>query len=303
MLLPVLLLAVGLAAPFVLRAAARSASRPWLVVVGEVAGLLLAWLGLLGSVSAIVAPKVGVLELCRLVAMQPLTAVGPVSTPVLLFVVVLMPGRAVGSALASTRAGHVLRRQIEVSGGAHRSPAEAPLGTVACTVGVLRPRVVVDPLLLGRLTVPQQSAVLSHERTHARGLHGLIDVAVRALAAGLAPWPGARVAFADVRRHLEAIADDGAARSSGRRVVAAAIVAAACGPSPLPAGGLGAAGFTVWRVDRLLDAPLPRRSWDVPVTLGLVAVAVLVMGQLSVHGLHALSNWHAIPVLTTCCVV
>jgi hypothetical protein len=84
--------------------------------------------------------------------------------------------------------------------------------------------------------------------------------------------------------------------------VAGAIVAAACGPSPAPIGALGAAGWTLWRVDRLLDSP-PPRAWEISVMLAVVTFAALVLGRVTVHAFHALSNWHAIPVLTICCVV
>jgi hypothetical protein len=123
----------------------------------------------------------------------------------------------------------------------------------------------------------------------------VIDLAARGLAAGIAPWPGARVAHGEIRRHLEAAADDWAARRTSHRDVATAIVAAAL--SPPPAVVLGAAGWTAWRVDRLLSPP-PRLLRHALTALILVALAAVVILQMSGHMVIGV---HMLPAPFHCC--
>lgn len=165
----------------------------------------------------------------------------------------------------------------------------APTGTVACTAGILRPRVIVDPGRFGRLTAPQRGAVLAHERAHARGRHGLIDLLMRGLTCGLRPLPGVALAHGELRRHLEALADERAARTVGRRVVASAIVDAA---APPPVHGLGAGGWAAWRVDRLLAPPVRPGIGLVP----LVAIVLVALGALLQTVAHLGTGAHLLPV-------
>lgn len=289
-------LLVGLASPIALRASSLRGAYPRSTIAGYVAGLLLVWTGLLGVVLATAAPGVGFFELCQALATAPLSTVDSGPTVALLVLASAVPIRALLQVVRSVLVGADLRRRLDVSSGS-AGVVEASLPTVAYTVGVLRPRVVVDPVRLAALPEHQQRAVLAHEQGHVRGLHGLIDLVTRSLAAGLAPWPGGRIAVAEVRRQLEAAADDRAAGRTDRRTTAGAIVSAACGRPPA-IEALGAVGWTVWRVDRLLDRAAPDRRGLVA-AVGLLALVGVVGG----HGVvHVLSGLDIALLRELCCV-
>lgn len=292
-------LLLGLAAPFALRRCGGGGTRPTLMVAGHVAGLTLTWIGVLGVAAAMIAPGTGLWELCRLIVIRPLSALGPMATSGLAMLAVLVPGRAAVHCTRVVRDGRRLRRRLSGS-GTRGDVRGVSLGTVACTVGVVRAWVVVDPERLARLSTEHQRAVLAHEHGHVAGMHGLVDLVTRSLAAGLAPWPGARVAVGEVRRHLEAAADDVAARQSGACTVADAIVAVACQPTPA-IGTLGAVGWTLWRVERLLEASATRPRTMV-LAVGVLTVTALVVGQAMVHTLHGLSGAHPVVLAAVCCM-
>ncbi len=89
------------------------------------------------------------------------------------------------------------------------------LGTPAVTVGSLRPVVAIDAAFWSGASAVERRVVLTHEHTHRRGAHGLLETAAVWLAAPL-PRALADDLVGCVRRHLEAIADDAAARACGR---------------------------------------------------------------------------------------
>jgi Zn-dependent protease with chaperone function len=296
-----LLLVVGLVTPLVLRGRMVVGSSPVLVIAGNLAALVLAWIGVFALTSTIsTGVAVGDLaELCRLFV-RPINSDGAITTTVATAAVVLLPGRALWCLVRSCGVQLRIRRSLRTA-APRRAVTHARLDTVACTVGVLAPRIVVDPERFCRLSPAHQRTVLAHERGHARGRHLLIDLVTRCLAAGLAPWPGARSAAAEVRRHLEAAADDAAAKEVGRREVAAAIVDVACQPPPR-VGVLAAAGWAVWRVDRLLVRSTPH-AWATSASVGVVALIALVAVHVVAHPFHTIAElpsefWSAL-----CCVV
>lgn len=298
-----LLLAVGLGAPLLLGGRAAVGGSPRLIIAGNIAALAVAWTGLLALVAAIGGTANGavghLVELCQLLASPGVTGSAASSVAAVL-VLVLVPGRALWQ-LGRSCAGQVRLRRTLRLGGPRRAVVHARMDTVACTVGVLSPRVVVDAERFDHLPAEHQRTVLAHERQHARGRHLFIDVVARCLAAGLAPWPGARIAAAEVRRQLEAAADDAAAKQVGRRAVATAIVDVACGPAP-GVGALGAAGWAAWRVARLLSAP-GRSLWATSVSLAVVALAIHVTLHLVAHPFHSLADLPADVWSAVCCVV
>lgn len=292
-------LLVGLSTPAALRAPARRGTHPRLIIAAQLAGLVLVWTGIVGVLVAAFSPASGFFELCRAIVTSPAAAFGPLPASALALLTVALPGRALVHAIQTITAGRALHKGVMVT--LHGTVvAGASMDTIACTVGVLRPRVVVDLDQLARLTAEQQRAVLAHEDGHAHGLHGLIVLVSRALAAGLAPWPGARQAATEIRRQLEAAADDRAAHRTGRRTVAGAIVAAACGPPP--AGALGAAGWALWRVDRLLRRSAPDRRATL-VASGVLILLGLVAGHWALHSAHLLSGWKLAFLAEVCCTV
>jgi hypothetical protein len=296
MILGVALLVVGLLAPYALRRHSGHMS-PRLVLAAHLSGLVLAWLGILELVGALVMPEHGLLGLCR-AAFGMSHGIGNVRSEWLLLpVTAALGGRALVVMTRTYRVVRRARRRISAVGRPGSTGVMfAEIGTVAYTVGFMRPRIVVDRGRFGSLTGAQQRAIIAHEHSHARGLHALIDLAARGLSAGLSPWPGARVSYGEIRRHLEAAADDWAARHTSHRDVATAIVEAAV--SSAPTAALGAAGWAVWRVDRLLS-PRPRLVRHALLALALVGLTAVVVLQMSGH---VVTGVHVLPAPFHCCV-
>lgn len=100
--------------------------------------------------------------------------------------------------------------------------------------------VVVTTAARDALSGSQLSAVLAHERTHLAGRHHVLLAVVHAASRAF-PW---LTLFAQAAPQIAALlemrADDAAARTHGRRTVAAAIAAMSARPAPV--GALGAAG-------------------------------------------------------------
>lgn len=281
------LVVLGMLAPYVLRRVDGRLPTST-VIAAHLAALLLVWIGIVDIVVGAAGLAHRLVEFCELALQDPPTGGNARSLLLVTVVVATTAGRAVHVWWRTARATHRTRRRLLCA--ATRTEHDViftRLGSVACTVGLLRPRTFVDNTVFPALTKPQRMAVLAHERGHVRGRHGLIDLVARCMAAGLAPWPGARLAHAETRRHLEALADDRAAAKTSRRTVAAAIVTAATMP-PQPA--LGAAGWSSWRVDRMLD-PRPRHRPMVGAAAILILLAILVLTQTVGHllaGVHLL---------------
>jgi Zn-dependent protease with chaperone function len=281
----------GLVGPWAIRRWTRGGSGPLLAIAAHLASLLLAWGGLLAVLGQVVAPEHGIVHACGVMLSAVASGHGAIATTGAALAYLLLPGRGLGSIARTTwvvrRAARDLRHDGVRDGCVYRVPG---LATVAITAGLVRPVVAVDSAAFEALTDEQRSVVVAHERAHARARHGLVDTLTRALAAGLAPWPGARVALAEVRRNLEAAADDRAARVHDRRTVALTIAAVATGLAPAVGGTLGASGWPVWRVQRLLHgrpAGLVRSALPaVGVTVGLA-----LGGQAT---LHVLAGAHLI---------
>jgi Zn-dependent protease with chaperone function len=130
--------------------------------------------------------------------------------------------------------------------------------------------VVVTTAARDALSGSQLSAVLAHERTHLAGRHHILLAVVNA-ASRAVPWLTLYAQAApQIAALLEMRADDAAARTHGRRTVAAAI--AAMSARSAPAGALGAAGpSALQRGLRLCQAEPTWRA-----RLGRLAVAITV---------------------------
>ena len=138
----------------------------------------------------------------------------------------------------------------------------------AATIGLLRPRVVVDPAFEDGVTRAQLAAVLAHERAHAANRDPL-----RAWAAQIATdlqWPAisASPRLERWRQALEWARDDDARRDGiAGEDLAAAIVAAVRHQRGEQTSGVGFVGPNELRarVQRLLtDAPAPSRVVTLP---------------------------------------
>jgi Zn-dependent protease with chaperone function len=281
---------------------------------------LAAWLAAMGSVLAAAALAVQfsvrtaaadwpqlTQALCRSVA-------GPACTPAVYRSVLYQSGTAalavlltLAAALAAGRYARRVRRSRAQTrthartallvGRALAGPGAAGARTVVlddprpaayCAAG--RPAaIVVTSGALAVLDPPQLRAVLAHERAHLAGRHHALATVVRGLAAAFPGLPLFTQGAAEVARLAEMSADDAAARSAGRRTVAAALLALATGravpgaprPARLPAASqpatsLAAASQAVpARVNRLLAPSRPGAAVLAAVALATVA-ALLV---------------------------
>lgn len=167
-----------------------------------------------------------------------------------------LPGRGLWAVMADIRRTRRLLRGLVPAGTiltdrcCGKILVVPSLSTPAVTVGLLRPVIAVDEGWWASATNVERDVVLAHERGHIRGGHGFLDAAARFLVAGIAPLPGAAEAYACLRRHLEALADDAAARRHGQRTVGVALGRIAL--AAYPTVGLGSSGASEWRVRRLV---------------------------------------------------
>lgn len=285
MIVPLALVGFGMITPYVIRRLHGSVPAP-LVIGAHTASLTLAWIGVLDLAVAGAGLAHSLAAFCEM-ALDDRPLGGDVRAVMLPIAVgALMIGRAGYVSSRAVAATRRTRRELLRRATRERSGISlARIGSIACTVGLVRPRILVDDEMFPLLAPDQRTAVLEHERSHAKGRHGLIDLVARSMAAGLAPLPGPRVARREIRRHLEALADDRAAARTSRRTVATTIVLSATAP---PSPALGAVGGSAWRVDRLLDPPRVHPSLAGATALPIV-LSVLVLAQTVSHtvaGVH-----------------
>ena len=132
--------------------------------------------------------------------------------------------------------------------------------------------VVITSAALAALDAAQIDAVLAHERAHLSGHHHLVIQAAGALRRAFPFVPVFAVAFTEISRLTEMVADDVSARGRDRLTLASALVRLAGGSAP--AGALGAGGSTAAaRVRRLAGTTMPLSG---PVRL-LTVAGVLVL--------------------------
>ncbi|HVU49793.1 MAG TPA: hypothetical protein VHL80_03845 [Polyangia bacterium] len=176
-------------------------------------------------------------------------------------------------ARAALRAAAALRARVQ--------------GLPAGVVGLIRPRVVVDPTFRGALDAASLEAVLAHEGAHARHRDPL-RIWLAQLATDLQGAPrGARARLDAWLEALETARDDEARRAGvrGADLANALVLAAraAAPPAPAAVATLGSPeALLAARVDRLLaplERPAPRRA-----SLALVALACAI-------GTAALAGW------------
>jgi len=266
-----MLLATGIAMVWWRPCRSRGGKAPRLAVALLLTSLSAIWLGSLGVLVGLLSRQFLVFTpaACGVVWRQ--LVAGQVSPWQLALVAVWLaaiPGRATWALVADLRRNRRLLQGLVAAGRILDHPdntrhghilAVPGLSTPALTLGLLRPIVVVDEGFWTHATPVQRDIVLAHERGHICGRHALIDAAGRFLAAGIAPLPKVSQADACLRRHLEALADDFAARRHDRKTVGIALGRIAL--AAYPAVGLGVAGASLWRVERLVtNSPLRRRD-------------------------------------------
>jgi Zn-dependent protease with chaperone function len=151
----------------------------------------------------------------------------------------------------------------------------------AFCAGLLRPRVYFSTGVLELLDPPALSAVLAHERHHARRHDPLRLACGRVLAAGLFFIPSLRRLIERQHALAELSADEAAVLTTGgdRSALASAML------SFSQASGADAVGIDPERVDYLLGEPI---QWRLPVVLCLgTAVALSLLIALAVLAAHA----------------
>ncbi|MPQ96693.1 M48 family metalloprotease [Modestobacter sp. I12A-02628] len=163
---------------------------------------------------------------------------------------------------------------------------EHPAPVAFCIPGA-RPLLVLSSGMVAELDDAQLGAVVAHEQAHLDERHHLLLLPFVAWRAALPVLPAADRAHDAVRDLVEMRADDVALRSvpgpCPRRVLAAAIVAAAGGASGhglVPGGALAVTGGVVSaRVARLLEPPPPLGATGRATALAC-AVALLLLPAL-----------------------
>lgn len=142
----------------------------------------------------------------------------------------------------------------------------------------MRSRIVLSAGTLQTLTAPELAAILRHERAHLRARHDLVLEAFVAVHTAFPRFVRSGSALSAVALLIEALADDAAVRTAGRKPLARALVA--CASARTPAGALAAGGpTTVIRVRRLAGRP---NSLMLSIGAYLAATAVLVVPTIAV---------------------
>lgn len=188
----------------------------------------------------------------------------------------LWSGHTLGTALRARR-----RRQRHLVDLVGRSDQRAPGADVLdagrplayCIPGVPS-RLVISAPALDHLAPDEMSAVLAHERAHARARHDLVLEAFGVLHNAFPRFVRSRTALDTTAALVEMLADDAARRRSGDLPLARALVRLA--DAPVPSGALAAGAITpAQRIQRLADPELT----DAPVVAALayLAAAALVV--------------------------
>lgn len=298
MIVPAIALAAGLAGPWLVARSTGRGSTPRLAVAAQITCLLLAWSGALALVADAAAPSVGLVRACAIVVTAVLRGDADPLAWGAAGVYVVVAGRTawcLGSeSVRSRRMVAAIRSGATHDGRTWRVSCGPSVGF---TAGLVRPLIVVADDRWSALDAATREVVVAHEVAHARGRHALVHVLARGLGAGLQPWPGARLAVAEVRRNLEAAADDSAARLFGSTHVARAIGQVALAPATTSwPGTMGASGWAVWRVRRLLHPHKMPRWRRVPASAA--TASSLAFGAQGAA--HAVLGAHLVPLAVLC---
>jgi Zn-dependent protease with chaperone function len=187
-------------------------------------------------------------------------------------------------ALLATRAVRASQR-IELRGLSldRASPRSLPGGETAWVVpstrlfaysgGLRRPRAVVTTGLLDLLDPLEQEAVLRHEVAHLRLGHPRILVTGATIADAYRWLPPARMAWARLRRELEAAADDEVVAAIGSEPLLRALAKVTLAQAPQAAAAFADPGDLRYRIRRL-QAPRPPKA-RASLALGLAGALLL----------------------------
>lgn len=192
-----------------------------------------------------------------------------------------------GTAVVAARQGRYALRLAHPGPaqlGASRRMAEADTTVwvvssdepVAFTGGLVRVDSVVSTGLLDLLEETEQIAVIEHEATHQRAGHPRA-LLVGATAVALYGWlPPVRRAWGGLRRALEAVADDQAARMVGPEDLISALAKVTIAKSPLPCVGFADPADLRYRIERLTKSRPPNSACSAGVALVASALSLLL---------------------------
>jgi Zn-dependent protease with chaperone function len=194
-------------------------------------------------------------------------------------VVVWTATRFAQDACGTHRERDRVRRSVAKVSTAHPTldmhVVDSPTAAAFCIPG-RSSRVLVTAGAIAALSPEELDGVLAHERAHLRAHHHLAVSVARSLSRAF-PWVGLfATAATQTARLVELAADDSAARTVPRVVVASAIVRLAEMRAPAPALAMAdcsTPGVTVTRVGRMLSPGRPLRSSR----LGLVISALVLV--------------------------
>lgn len=151
---------------------------------------------------------------------------------------------------------------------AHQTP------TAYCLPGFHRSRIVVSEAAVRSLDEAELAAVLNHERAHLRARHDLVLEGFIVLNRAFPKIAQGQVALDRVRLLIELLADDAAARRTGRVPLAHALVRLSGCTAPEVALGIGGNDVLI-RTQRLMRPPQPARLIAVLAYLSAIAVISL----------------------------
>lgn len=196
-----------------------------------------------------------------------------------------------GPALAGAR-----RQSLRDGGSVWILPHPTPL---AFASGVLRSRAVVTTGLLDLLDPVEREAVLEHEAAHIRLGHPRLLLLGAVVARAYGFLPPVRRAWAELRRHVEAAADDEAARRVGTAPLLSALarVTLATASSATGWAGFGDAEHLRYRIRRLQQPP---HQPAVGINVTIVAAAGLLAGVFAWCACAVIHPQPALPGLALC---
>lgn len=215
-------------------------------------------------------------QLVVAIVAQPL---GRPELTVALLVVAAIPSALAFGGVAAWRSQRKASELVRHSGSERVVVPVAEL--IACTVGVLRPRVVVSEGLLASAPADYVRVVLAHEDAHRRGRHPLLLLIGESVARGL-PAPPLRWAANALRFALESRADDKAAEVTSRALVAETVATFALARG---AAGIGFEGDAVRRARRLLAPPSHGRAARAAMLLPAAGL-LTTLGYAGAHAAH-----------------
>lgn len=191
-------------------------------------------------------------------------------------------GRLIVSAVRTSREadrwGRLTAREAAALGvdpGPDLTVVDSP-EPLACTAGLLRPRILISSGLIRCLDDDEREAVIAHERAHVGGWHPSLLFLGRVVARSFGYLPPIRKAAEQLLLGLEIAADAAAVRAVGDPLILARALSTYASLAPAAPGERLRAdgGDVVGRVGRLLEprSARKRRSMGGLVVAGLIVV-------------------------------